>query len=40
MTFLKYDDIIKTPRDLGYYFNIFWKILCITTFMQSFKAQA
>ena len=30
----------KTSRDLGYYFDILWKILCRTTFMQSFIAMA
>ena len=39
MTVSKYDDVIKKSRDLGYYFNIFWNILCITTHMQSFIAR-
>ena len=30
----------KNSRDLGYYFSIFWKILCIATFIQSFVAKA
>ena len=39
MTVLKCDDIIKNSRDLDYYFGIFWKILCNTTFMQNFMAR-
>ena len=34
MTVLKYDDVVKKPRDLDYYFDIFLKILCSTTLMQ------
>ena len=30
----------KKSRDLGYYFSIFWKILCTTTIMQSFLTRA
>ena len=36
MTVLKYDDMIV---DLGYYFGIFWAILCSTTLMQAFIAR-
>ena len=40
MTALKYDDVIKTSRDLRYYFDTFWKILCSTTFKQSLATKA
>ena len=36
MNVLKHDDVIKTLRDLDYYFGVFWKILCSTTPKQSF----
>ena len=35
MTFFKYDDVIKKSCDLNYYVDVFWKILCSTTHVQS-----
>ena len=40
MTLLKCDDTIKKPTVIGYYFGIFWKIICGTTLKQSFIAAA
>ena len=39
MIVLKYD-VIKKSCGINYYFGIFWKILCCTTFMQNFIAKA
>ena len=40
MTVLKYDDVIKKSYYHDYYFDVFWKILCSTTLIQSFIARA
>ena len=40
MTILKYGDNIKKSHNVGYCFDIFWKILCSTTLMLSVIAKA
>ena len=40
MIVLKYDDVIKKSRNLDYYFDIFWKILCSTVLTQKCIARA